>query len=182
MSDVKIVIAGFGGQGVLFIGKILAYAAMMSEKKVSWLPSYGPEMRGGSANCHIVISDSDIGTPIVTEADILIVLSLPALDKFESIVKRDGIIFADKAVMDYGERKSDTKIKYINARQTAREIENDSLSNMVMLGAVLAETGILALEQVELAIRNNIPKSKQELINKDIKAVLAGYEQIKAVD
>ncbi|MCH5184488.1 MAG: 2-oxoacid:acceptor oxidoreductase family protein [Oscillospiraceae bacterium] len=171
----NIIIAGFGGQGILFAGKLLAYAAMKSGREISWLPSYGPEMRGGTANCHIVVSDEPIGSPIVTNPDILITMNTPSLDKFEDKVAAGGMVFVDKSLVLRKVERTDIKVKYIEATKIAMELGNAALANMVILGAFLKETGLFIVDEIKDAIINNIPKTKQGLAEIDIKVVTAGY-------
>ncbi len=175
MSDMKIVIAGFGGQGVLFAGKLLAHAAMSAGKEISWLPSYGPEMRGGTANCHVVISDEPIGSPIIVNPDVLISLNKPALDKFEKKVSEGGTILADKTLIDRLIERADVNVVYVEATKMAQELGNAALSNMVMLGAFLKETGVFVIEEIKDAVLKNIPKAKRALAELDINAIMAGY-------
>lgn len=171
----NIIIAGFGGQGILFAGKLLAYAAMMAGKEISWLPSYGPEMRGGTASCHVVLSDEPIGSPIVINPDILITMNTPSLDKFEKDVPSGGTIFVDKSLTSKKIERSDIKVIYIEATKTAMELGSATLANMVMLGAFLKETGLFIIDEIKDAVINNIPKAKSNLVDIDIKAVMAGY-------
>lgn len=178
MLEKKIIIAGFGGQGVLFMGKLIAHAAMVAGKELSWLPSYGPEMRGGTANCHVVISEEPVASPIIVNPDVLISLNKPALDKFEDAVAAGGTILVDKTLVDRKVKRNDVKIKYIEATKVAAELGNAALSNMVMLGAFLKETGIFVLDELKDSITKNIPKAKQALAEIDIKALTAGYNLV----
>lgn len=171
----NIIIAGFGGQGILFAGKLIAYAAMRAGKEISWLPSYGPEMRGGTANCHIIISDEAIGSPIVMNPDILITMNNPSLKKFEDNVTENGVVFVDESLVSCKVERGDIKAKYIQATKTAIELGGAALANMVMLGAFLKETGIFIVDEIKDAIVNNIPKTKSALAEMDINAVMAGY-------
>lgn len=171
----NIIIAGFGGQGILFAGKLIAYAAMVAGKEISWLPSYGPEMRGGTANCHVVISDEPVGSPIVTHPDILITMNNPSLTKFEDEVSSGGTIFVDKSIVSEKVKRTDIKVIYVEATKIAMNLGNAALANMVILGAFLKETGIFIVDEIKDAIINNIPKTKQALAEIDIKAVMAGY-------
>lgn len=177
MSDIKIIIAGFGGQGVLFAGKLLAHAAMTAGKKISWLPSYGPEMRGGTANCHIVISDEPVSSPIIVNPDVLISLNKPALDKFEKSVSEGGTILVDKTLTDRFVGRTDVNVIYVEATKIAQELGNAALSNMVMLGAFLKETGTFVIEEIKDAVFKNIPKAKSAIAELDIDAIMAGYNK-----
>lgn len=171
----NIIITGFGGQGILFAGKVLAYAAMLAGKQLSWLPSYGPEMRGGTANCHVIISDEAIGSPIVTEPDILITMNKPSLDKFEDSVKEGGSIIIDSSLIDRKAKRSNVRIKYVEATKIAMELGNSALANMVMLGAAIRQTGIFVLDEIKAGMNKAVPKSKSELFDMNMNAVMAGY-------
>ncbi|MBQ8301602.1 MAG: 2-oxoacid:acceptor oxidoreductase family protein [Clostridia bacterium] len=178
MGKCEVILAGFGGQGILFTGKILAYAAMLTGKKLSWLPSYGPEMRGGTANCHVIIDDNPIGSPIVTNPDILIVMNRPSLDKFESAVTKDGYVFVDSSLVDREVARDDVKSVYINATEIADSIGNKGLANMVMLGAVLKKTEVFTLEEIEETMKKSLPASKLSLVEANMKAVNEGYKLV----
>ena len=171
----NIIITGFGGQGILFAGKVLAYAAMLAGKHLSWLPSYGPEMRGGTANCHVIISDEPIGSPIVTEPDILITMNKPSLDKFEGNVKEGGAIIIDSSLIDRKAKRSDVRVKYVEATKMAMELGNSALANMVMLGAAIRQTGIFVVDEIKAGMKKAVPKSKAELFEMNMDAVMAGY-------
>lgn len=178
MEKCEVILAGFGGQGILFTGKILAYAAMLTGKKLSWLPSYGPEMRGGTANCHVIIDDNPIGSPIVTNPDILVVMNRPSLDKFENDVTKDGYVFVDSSLVDRKVARDDVKSVYINATEIADSIGNKGLANMVMLGAVLKKTEVFTLEQIEETMKKSLPPSKLSLVEANMKAVNEGYNLV----
>lgn len=168
-----IIIAGFGGQGILFAGKVLAYAALLSGYQLSWLPSYGPEMRGGTANCHVIISDEKVGSPIITEPDILISMNRPSLDKFEHTVKRGGTAFIDSTLIDRLTNRNDIKAVYIPATQAAINNKTPNLANMVMLGATMKHTNMFSQEIIEDSINHCI--SKPELTKLDMDAIKLGY-------
>ncbi len=176
MNNCKMILAGFGGQGILFAGKMLVYAAMLKGKKLSWLPSYGPEMRGGTANCHVIIDDEPIGSPIITKPDILIAMNAPSLNKFEDEVEANGIIFADKSLIDRKVKRTDVKTVYVDATGTADKMRMKKLANMVMLGAVLKETGLFTAEEIEKTIKQSLPGKKQRLVKSNVEAVTAGFE------
>jgi 2-oxoglutarate ferredoxin oxidoreductase subunit gamma len=171
----NIIITGFGGQGILFAGKVLAYAAMLAGKQLSWLPSYGPEMRGGTANCHVIISDEAIGSPIVTEPDILITMNKPSLDKFEDTVKAGGSIVIDSSLIDRDVKRTDIHVRYIEATKMAMELGNSALANMVMLGSVIRQTGIFVIDEIKAGMQKAVPKSKSEMFEMNMNAVMAGY-------
>lgn len=175
MNNCEIVLAGFGGQGILFMGKLLAFAAMLKGKQLSWLPSYGPEMRGGTANCHVIIDDVPIGSPIVTKPDILVAMNKPSLDKFEDTVKEGGYVFVDQSLIGREVIRKDVKPVYIKSTEYADIIGNKGLANMVMLGAVLKTTGVFSIDEIEETMKKVLPKSKQALVEVNIKAVREGY-------
>lgn len=171
----EILIAGFGGQGILFAGKFLAYEALLEDKKVSWLPSYGPEMRGGTANCSIIISDEEIGSPIVSKPSILIAMNGPSLDKYENEVKAGGYIFVESSLITRKVTRSDVNVFYIPATAMANENEMSGLANMIMLGKAIKEAGIIPYENVSRAMAKVVSAKKQALLEKNIKAVELGY-------
>ena len=176
MENCKMVIAGFGGQGILFAGKIIAHAAMLKDKKLSWLPSYGPEMRGGTANCHVIISDENVASPIITKPDILVAMNKPSLDKFEDDVESGGYIFVDKSLIDREVRRTDVTTVYVDATKTAEKVGNIKLANMVMLGKIIKETGLFSEKEIEATFVHSLPANKQALVESNMKAVMAGFE------
>ena len=146
MKTTQILIAGFGGQGVLFAGKFLAYKGLVQEKQVSWLPSYGPEMRGGTANCSVIISDTPVGSPIITVPDVLVAMNLPSLQKFVDSVAPGGKIFIDSTLIEAKVERSDVDVFYIPATQLAKDAGFSTLANMILTGKVLKEIDIVAYE------------------------------------
>ena len=171
MKNCEMILAGFGGQGILFTGKILAFAAMLKDKKLSWLPSYGPEMRGGTANCHVIIDDEPIGSPIVTRPNILVAMNKPSLDKFENTVSDGGYVFIDTSLIDRRVEREDVNEICVNATETAHNIGNKGLANMVMLGAVLKKTELFTIDEIEYTMKKSLPENKHKLIEMNIKAV-----------
>lgn len=176
MKNGKIILAGFGGQGILFAGKVLAYSGLKAEREVSWLPSYGPEMRGGTANCHVVVSDSPVGSPIIPNPDILIAMNRPSLDKFEDLVEKDGYIVFDSSLIDRDVERADVKVFPIPATQLALEAGLESLANMVVIGKVLKETGLYTLEEIRKGLEKSVPPTKAALLEKNVQAIQLGYE------
>lgn len=176
MKNGKIILAGFGGQGILFAGKVLAYSGLKAEREVSWLPSYGPEMRGGTANCHVVISDTPVGSPIIPNPDILIAMNRPSLDKFEELVEKDGYVVYDSSLIDRPVKRTDIKAFPIPATQLALEAGLESLANMVIVGKVLKETGIYTMDEVQKGLEKSVPPTKAALLEKNIQAIKLGYE------
>jgi len=153
-------LAGFGGQGILFAGKFLACKGLAEGKQVSWLPSYGPEMRGGTANCSVIISDEEVGSPIVTSPDVLVAMNLPSLDKFEKSVKAGGTVYIDSSLISRKVERTDVKAVYIPATRIASENGIPKLANIIIIGAALgsADEGIIkkALEQAIAAKRGDM--------------------------
>lgn len=172
----EILIAGFGGQGILFSGKFLAYEGLIDGKEVSWLPSYGPEMRGGTANCSIILSDSAVGSPIVSNPDILIAMNLPSLDKYENETKQGGQIFVDSSLIDRKVERSDVETYYIPATKLASDEGLSGLANMIMIGHMIAKSGIIPEENIEKAMQKVVPAAKQNMFDLNMKAVKLGFE------
>ena len=170
----EILLAGFGGQGILFAGKILAYCGLMDNKELSWLPSYGPEMRGGTCNCSVCISDDPIGSPLVLTPDILIALNQPSFDKFVSTVKPGGKVFFDSSMIENECTRTDIGIFGIPSQQLADDNALKGGSNIILLGKVLKETGICSLETMQKAIEKVVPASKAHLIPNNFKAIELG--------
>ncbi len=172
----QIIIAGFGGQGVLFTGKFMAYAGLYQGFEVSWLPSYGPEMRGGTANCNVVISDQPVGSPIVIKATSLIAMNAPSLEKFEDSVVPGGKIFVDSTLISEKVKRSDVEAFYLPATQMANDNGMKGLSNMIMLGKFIKETGICDEGLIEKTLKKVVPPKKAELIEKNMQAIQMGYQ------
>lgn len=171
----NILLSGFGGQGILFAGKQLAKTGMDIGLNVSWLPSYGPEMRGGAANCSVIISDKEIGSPIVTTPDILIALNLPSFYKFEPAIKAGGILIADSSMIQEKSTRTDIKAYYIPATKIADENGLGGLANVIILGYLLKITGIFDYEMFLDHMVKNIPPHKAALIDKNRSALSFGY-------
>ena len=176
MATTQIMIAGFGGQGVLFAGKFLAYKGMVQNKQISWLPSYGPEMRGGTANCSVVISDTPVGSPIITNPDMLIAMNLPSLQKFVDAVVPGGVIILDSTLIDAKVERTDVKVFYIPATQMAKDAGFSTLANMILTGKALKEMDIVAYEGNKETLESFIPAKKAGLIDINLKALQIGYE------
>ena len=174
MADHEIVIAGFGGQGLLFAGKVLAHAGLLEGRELSWLPSYGPEMRGGTANCNVILSDSPVGSPIVQHPNVLIVMNAPSLDKYESEVAPGGKIFLDSTLITRKVERSDVDVYYVPATRMAADMGMPGLANMVLLGTVLRETQCVKEETLEEALHHVIPTRKANLFDANKSAVEAG--------
>lgn len=164
MAMRKLFLAGFGGQGVLLMGQIIAYAGMMEGKEVTFMPSYGPEMRGGTANCTVIVSDSPISCPIITEADVLVAMNLPSLVKFESLLKPKGRLFINSSLVEKQPERKDVTTYHINLSELAAELKNDKVANMIMLGAIVRSSGVVKLSSVEKAMEKLFTGSKAKLL------------------
>lgn len=175
----EIILAGFGGQGVMLMGQILTYAGMIEEKYVSWMPSYGPEMRGGTANCTVVISDSPVGSPLVTNPSIVVAMNLPSLDKFESAVKPGGVLLYNSSLIDQQPNRSDITVVPVEANGIANELGNSRIANMVALGALLAKQEVVSMEAVHKALRKALPAHRHNLLPLNEQALARGFEAAK---
>lgn len=176
----KVIMAGFGGQGVMAIGKILAYAGMLENKEVSWLPSYGPEMRGGTANCAAIVSDTPIGSPIITDdATSAIIMNLPSLTKFENDVVAGGKILVNSSLIDEKVKRTDVEAYYIDANEIAAELGTAKAANMVMLGAYLELFKPVKMETVLKAFLKVFGENKAKLLPLNEKALLKGAEAVR---
>jgi 2-oxoglutarate ferredoxin oxidoreductase subunit gamma len=173
--ETSIIISGFGGQGTLFAGQVLAYAAMDHGNQVTWIPSYGPEMRGGTANCTVVISNEEIGSPLVRNPDVAIVLNLPSLDKYDPLLKSNGVMVANRSLINRQSEREDIRAVYIPANEIAEELGDRRLANMVMVGGMLRIDPILPLEAVKQALEDHIPERHRETIPLNFQALDAGF-------
>ena len=171
-----ILLAGFGGQGILFAGKILAYSGLMDNKEVSWLPSYGPEMRGGTCNCSVCISDNEVASPLVNEPEILIAMNTPSLEKFVNSVKPGGTIVVDSTMVDATVERTDVNTYYVPATQLATDNELPGGANIILIGKVFKETGIVSAETFKKAIEKVVPAKKAALAANNLKAVQIGMD------
>lgn len=176
--EYQIVIAGFGGQGLLFSGKVLAYAALMEQRELSWLPSYGPEMRGGTANCNVIISDSPVGSPIVQNPNVLMVMNTPSLDKYEKTVVPGGKIFVDSSLVSRKVERTDVEVRYIPATKMAGDMGIPTLANMILLGAIVKSTGCVGDEAVLAGLRKIISAKHADLLEANLQAIQAGKDYL----
>lgn len=174
MKTTQILIAGFGGQGILFAGKFLAYKGLVEELQVSWLPSYGPEMRGGTANCNVILSDTAVGSPIITNPDVLIAMNLPSLLKYVDTVAPGGQIYVDSALIAEKVKRTDVQVFYIPATQMAKDNEIATLANMIMMGHVLENHPELSFDGTEAVVKKLVPPAKAALVELNMKALLLG--------
>ena len=175
MATTKILIAGFGGQGILFSGKALAFTGLKFGKEVSWLPSYGPEMRGGTANCSITLSDAPIGSPIVDKPDLLIAMNLPSLEKYLYETENGGYIVYDSSLISKDVAREGVEITGIPATKLANDNGLTGLANIIILGKALKQTNVLTLEQIKTCLAQMVPAKKAELLEKNLKAIEIGY-------
>lgn len=173
--EVAIILAGFGGQGALFAGQLLAYAGMDNDRHVTWIPSYGPEMRGGTANCTVIIGDEPIGAPIVAHPDVAVVFNLPSFDKYEPIVRPGGLLVVNSAIVRVKSTRDDMEAVYVPANSIAERLGSVKMLNMAMVGALLARRPILPLEAIEVALRNHLPASKAHLLESNLSVLREGY-------
>ena len=173
------IFAGFGGQGVLLIGKLVAYAGMDEGRNVSWLPSYGPEMRGGTANCSVVVSDDPIASPVLSMADCVIAMNTPSLDKFEANVLPGGKLFINSSIIDKKATRTDIDVYYVPCNDIADQLGNPKVLNMAMLGAYLEATKVVGVESVLQALLHSLGEKKAHLIPLNRQAIEMGAESIR---
>ena len=176
MKTTQILIAGFGGQGVLFAGKFLAYKGLVQDKQVSWLPSYGPEMRGGTANCSVILSDTPVGSPIITTPDVLVAMNLPSLQKFVDAVAPGGKIILDSTLIDAKVARSDVEVFYVPATQMAKDAGFATLANMILAGKVLKEIDNVNWSGNRETLESFIPAKKANLIDVNCQALQLGFD------
>ena len=169
-------IAGFGGQGLLFAGKFLAYKGLLENKEVSWLPSYGPEMRGGTASCSVIIGDEPVGSPIVEHPDVLMVMNLPSLNRYEQAVQPGGTIFVDSTLVERKVKRSDVKAIYVPATRLAVENDMTTLANMILTGKILEEMGEFDADGVQAALKKVVSAKHPEMFDLNLKALQIGRD------
>ncbi|MDD4600574.1 Pyruvate synthase subunit PorC [bioreactor metagenome] len=174
----EMIMSGFGGQGIMLMGQLMTYAGMIEEKNVSWIPSYGPEMRGGTAYCSVIVSDEPIGAPMVSEPNIVVAMNLPSLHKFEPVIHPGGALIINSSLIDQEAKRTDIKIFKIPANDIADELGNAKVTNMVVLGAIVAATSCIELESVLKAFTKMFAK-KPALLEINEKALRRGAEYIQ---
>ena len=179
MKTTQLLIAGFGGQGVLFAGKFLAYKGLMEDLQVSWLPSYGPEMRGGTANCNVILSDTPVGSPIITQPDVLIAMNLPSLQKYVDTVVPGGQVYVDSSLVDVKVERTDVQVFYIPATQMAKDAGVATLANMILIGHLLANHPELSFNGTDAVVEKLVPPKKAALLELNMKALRMGKEYNK---
>ncbi len=178
----EVILAGFGGQGILFGGMILAYAAMDSGKNTTWIPSYGPEMRGGTANVTVIISDEEIGSPIVRQPQIAIVFNLPSMEKYEPLVKAGGVLVYNSSLIDSEPQRTDITYVPVPANDIAEELGNLKMANMVAVGAMIAATKLLPLAAISQALHDHLPASKRASLPENEQALDRGVGVVKSLN
>ena len=176
MSTNNYLFSGFGGQGILFAGKFIAYKGLIEDKKVSWLPSYGPEMRGGTASCSVIVSDDNVGSPIVSSPDILIAMNLPSLDKFEKSVKPGGKIFLDSTLIERKVERDDVEVYYIPATKMASDNKTPTLANMIIVGKVLSVLGEYNEESLRNTLKKVISAKHADMLEVNLKTMQMGAD------
>jgi len=174
----EIIIAGFGGQGVMSLGKLLTYSGMKENYEVSWMPSYGPEMRGGTANCTVIISDKKIPSPLSSKPDTVIAMNLPSLEKFAPVLKEGGTVFLNSSLIDSKIERDDVEVIKVPANDIANELGNNKVANMVMAGAYLALKDIIKIETLEESLRDVLPERRHNLIPLNLEAIAKGRNLI----
>ncbi len=176
MSTTQFLFSGFGGQGILFAGKFLAYKGLMDDKQVSWLPSYGPEMRGGTASCGVILSDEPVGSPIVANPDVLVAMNLPSLDKYESAVAPGGMIFADSTLIERKVQRDNVKVFYVPATKLANDNGTPTLANMVLMGKILKELGDFGEDSLRAALGKVISAKRADMLEVNLHAMQIGAD------
>jgi 2-oxoglutarate ferredoxin oxidoreductase subunit gamma len=172
----ELVISGFGGQGTLFAGQIVAYAGMDAGRHVTWIPSYGPEMRGGKARCTVVVSDEEIGSPIVRRPTSAIVMNIPSMEAYEPAVTPGGVLIVNSSLIDLTSERKDIAVIYVPATERATDMGNVRVANMILLGAWAAATGVLTPEQLGQALADHLPEGRQKLVPINREALRRGAE------
>jgi 2-oxoglutarate ferredoxin oxidoreductase subunit gamma len=175
----EVIIAGFGGQGLMLMGRLLAYAGMLEGKKVAWMPSYGPEMRGGTANCTVIISSEEIASPIVTNPKTVIAMNKPSLDKFESLIQKDGLIVLNNSLIDQEVKRDDIRVLKIPANDIANKLGNLRVANMVTLGAYVKKSGVVKLESIFKALEKALAGKNQKILDLNKVALKKGEDIAK---
>lgn len=172
--ETSIIISGFGGQGTLFAGQLLTYAALDYGKQCTWIPSYGPEMRGGTAHCTVIISDEEIGSPIVRNPDGVLAMNLPSLDKYEPLMKKGGVMIVNKSLINRDVTRQDFTTLFVPGNEIAEELGNSRITNMVMVGALLELMPVLPLDAVKTALQGHIPERNRKYLPMNYKALETG--------
>ncbi len=174
----EVIISGFGGQGTLFAGQLLAYAAMDSGLHVTWIPSYGPEMRGGKARCTVIVADEEIGSPLVRRPSAAIVLNIPSMEAFEPAVKPGGVLIVNSSLIPLKSERDDIRVIYIPATEMATELGNARLANVICLAALVTATSVVSLEAIKQALRDHLPERHRKLLGLNMEAMDKGAAMV----
>lgn len=174
--ELEAIFAGFGGQGVMLIGQLVAYGGMNAGLNVSWFPSYGPEMRGGTANCSTVLSDGVVGSPVVSQPDALVAMNRPSLEKFQKTVKPSGVIVYNSSLIDIKPERTDIRVIAVPANDIATELGNPKIANMVALGALIQSTGAVSLDDIMVSLKKVLPPHRHNLLPLNEQAIKRGME------
>ena len=176
MRHEETIISGFGGQGALFAGQLLAYAGIAEGVYVTWIPSYGPEMRGGTANCTVIVSEEEIGAPVVRNPTAAVVLNLPSMEKYEPLVKPGGLLIVNASLINLRSQRDDIRVIYIPASDIAAEMGNPRMANLILLGALLQATGIVSLETIEQQLDEHLSERQRKWLEPNKAALKKGAE------
>lgn len=174
----QVIMAGFGGQGMMLAGQLLAYAGMLEGKHVSWYPSYGPEMRGGTANCTVVVSDEPVASPVVSQATAVIAMNRPSVERFEKVLSPGGVLVYNSSLVEQGPTRSDVRIAAVPANALADELGDRRVANLVALGALIALTGVVAPESVVASLKRILPERRHNLIAVNAQALARGASAV----
>jgi 2-oxoglutarate ferredoxin oxidoreductase subunit gamma len=172
----EITLAGFGGQGILFLGKMIATAGMLEGKDVSWIPSYGPEMRGGTANCSVVVSDRRIGTPVVSHPNVLVAMNRPSLEKFEPKMQPGGFLLVNRTLIEIPHTRTDIDVSYVDITALAGDVGNPRLANVVALGALIARVPVVGRDAVIAGLTKELAGKKAAMLDLNLRALAVGQE------
>ncbi len=178
MINEKVIMAGFGGQGIMLMGQVLAYAGMLEDKEISWIPSYGPEMRGGTANCNVIVSERKIGSPVISIPDTLIAMNRPSMEKFEESIEKDGILIYNSSLIDIKPKRDDIKVYALDISNTAKDMGNTKIANMIALGSYIKATGVVSKDSVMNALKKMLPERHHDKLPLNEKALEKGMELI----
>lgn len=171
----ELIFAGFGGQGVLFAGQLLAFAALDNDMEVTWIPSYGPEMRGGTANCTVIIADEEIGSPLVRNPQAAVIMNLPSLDKYEQVITPGGVLIANASMVNRVSTRTDLAAAvFVPANELAEQLGNKRMANVIMLGALMAKLPVLSVEAMAEALKNHLPERHKKLLPLNLEALKQG--------
>ena len=172
----ELIAAGFGGQGVMMLGQLVAYAGMYEGRNVSWIPSYGPEMRGGTANCSTVVSEEPVGSPVISKCDVCVVMNHPSLDKSKDAPRPGGVLVYDSDLVDYPDHREDITVIPVPADSLARECGSPKVANIILLGVVVASSGIVSREAAKHVVEEKLGKKKPQFLPMNLKALQMGFD------